>query len=155
MTSRCLAARVRSFQESDNGSSLVLVIFAGLLCIAVALAVVSATSLYLERKRLLSLADGAALVGAESYDLEQVQIDGGRVVPRLTPTGVRNAVVAFVVESTPEDLDDVRIVEASTRDGRSATVSLASVWHPPIATFLMPAGMNIDVTSSARSVLWR
>jgi hypothetical protein len=126
-----------------------------MLCIAVALAVVSATSLYLERKRLLSLADGAALVGAESYDLDQVQISDGRVVPRLTPAGVRSAVVAFVAESTPDDFGVVRVVEASTRDGRSATVSLASVWHPPIATFLMPAGMPIDVTSSARSVLWR
>lgn len=155
MTNNRTWSRTRGLRESDNGSSLILVIFAGMLCIAVALAVVSATSLYLERKRLLSLADGAALVGAESYDLEQVQISDGRAVPRLTSESVRNAVVAFVAESAPQDFEEVRVVEASTRDGRSATVSLASVWHPPIATFLMPTGMYIDVTSSARSVLWR
>jgi len=142
------------FQESDNGSSLILVFFAGMLCIAVALAVVSATSLYLERKRLLSLADGAALVGAESFSLDNVEVVDGRVTPRLTSDQVRDAVSTFVAESTPSDLELVHIDDAVTLDGRSATVSLSSMWHPPIVTFLMPSGLRIDVTSTARSVLW-
>ena len=142
-------------RRADDGSSLILVIFAGMLSIAVALAVASATSLYLERKRLFSLADGAALVAAESFSLDNVEVSEGRVTPRLTSTRVKEAATAFVAVSTPSDLGPVRIDDAITRDGRSATVSLSTVWHPPIVTFLMPSGMRIDVTSTARSVLWQ
>ena len=142
------------WRRSEDGSSLILIIFAGALTIGVALAAASATSLYLERKRLLSLADGAALVAAESFSLDNVEVVDGRVTPRLTSDQVRDAVRAFVAESTPSDLGLVHIDDAVTRDGRSATVSLSAVWHPPIVTFLMPAGIRIDVTSTARSVLW-
>ena len=64
------------------------------------LIVASATSLYLERKRLFTLADGAALVGAESFELDAVAMtpDGPRAT--LTDAGVRDAVRDYLgVES--------------------------------------------------------
>lgn len=144
----------RQWTRDESGSSLILVIFAGALCAALVIAVSAATSLYLERKRLFSLADAAALVGAESFSLSGVQIINGQAEPRLTRARVQSAVTAFVATSTPPDLQDVRIDSARTPDGRSAVVTLSTVWHPPVVTFLMPDGLRIDVTSTARSVLW-
>jgi len=143
----------RSVIREESGSSLILVIFAGVLCAALVMAVSSATSLYLERKRLFSLADAAALVGAESFSLSSVQVVNGHAEPRLTRSRVQSAVTAFVSKSTPPDLHNVRVDSARTPDGRSARVTLSTVWHPPVVTFLMPDGLRIDVTSTARSVL--
>ena len=140
-------------RRSEEGSTLILVIFAAVLCAALVIAVSSATSLYLERKRLFSLADGAALVGAESFDLDRVTVSNGRAVPQLTNARVRTAVRSFVEAATPLDLTDVQIESARTPDGRSARVTLSTVWHPPVVSFLMPEGLRIDVTSTARSVL--
>jgi hypothetical protein len=145
--------RRRQWCRDESGSSLILVIFAGVLCAALVIAVTAATSLYLERKRLFSLADAAALVGAESFSLSSVRVINGHAEPRLTPARVRAAVTAFVATSTPPDLHDVRIDSARTPDGRSARVMLSTEWHPPVITFLMPEGLRIDVTSTARSVL--
>ena len=47
----------------EDGSTLLLTIFYAALALVLILLVVAATSLYLERKRLYTLADGASLVG--------------------------------------------------------------------------------------------
>src|SRR5690554_3716721 len=66
----------------EDGSTLLLTIFYGFLSLALVLVVVAITSLYLERKRLFSVADSAALVGAEAFAIRDVSItdDGPRVV---------------------------------------------------------------------------
>ena len=67
----CGGAALRDRAADDTGSTLPLVIFYGFLALALVLIVAAASSLYLERKRLFTLADDAALVGAESFDLER------------------------------------------------------------------------------------
>jgi hypothetical protein len=37
-------------------------------------------------------------------------------------------------------------------DGRSATVELSARWSPPVVSLLVPDGIRIDVTSTARSI---
>jgi len=149
-----MTRRRSALSRDDEGSSLILVIFAGLLCAALVIAVSAATSLYLERKRLFSLADAASLVGAESFRVSDVTVVNGRAQPHLTSAQVASAVKSFVNASTPPDLTNVRVDSARTPDGRSAEVTLSTMWRPPVITFLMPAGLRIDVTSTARSVLW-
>ena len=82
--------------KSDEGSTLLLTIFYGFLSLVLVLLVVSASSLYLERKRLFTLADGAALVGAEAFELSDVQItpEGPRLV--LDSADVAAAVRSYV-----------------------------------------------------------
>ncbi|MCC6269748.1 MAG: hypothetical protein IT190_00550, partial [Microbacteriaceae bacterium] len=67
-------------KNDDRGSMLPLTIFYGFLSTVLILLVVAATSLYLERKRLFTLADGAALVAAEAFELDDVI---------MTPEGLR------------------------------------------------------------------
>ncbi|WP_233279323.1 pilus assembly protein TadG-related protein, partial [Microterricola pindariensis] len=64
-----MTGALRGRLRGEEGSSLVLTVFYGAFALALILIVVAATSLSLERKRLLSVADGAALAGAEAFEL--------------------------------------------------------------------------------------
>lgn len=138
--------------KSDEGSTLLLTIFYGFLSLVLVLLVVAASSLYLERKRLFTLADGAALVGAEAFELSDVQImpEGPRLV--LDSADVAAAVRSYVATAPTADFDALSIDGASTVDGRSATVTLSSYWRPPLVSLLVPDGFRIEVTARARSV---
>ncbi|GAA1700436.1 hypothetical protein GCM10009792_20750 [Microcella alkalica] len=139
--------------RDEEGSILPLIAGFASLGLVVVLLVTAATSLYLERKRLLSLADGAALVGAESFALEDVERMEEGLRPRLTSDAVARDVVAYLREAPIGGLEGVQLERAATDDGTTAVVSLSSYWRPPVVTLLVPEGIRIDVTAEARSVL--
>lgn len=138
--------------RDDSGSILPLICFYGALALLVTLIVVSATSLYLERKRLFTLADGAALVGAESFDLDEVAMtpDGPTVL--LTNAGVRDAVDNYLGSNPIGEFEGLSLDGALTRDGLSAEVTVSAIWRPPVVTLLVPAGLRIDATAVSRTV---
>jgi uncharacterized membrane protein len=137
--------------NDEEGSTLLLTIFYGFLALVLVLLVVAASSLYLERKRLFTLADGAALVGAEAFDLTAVTVTPTGPRPILESVDVAAAVRAYVA-STPSHFQSLAIDRAETVDGRSATVTLSAYWRPPIVSLLVPEGIPIEVTAVARSV---
>lgn len=147
--------RLRSRLNDDSGSTMPLAIFFGFLCIVLILLVVSATSLYLERKRLFTIADGAALVGAEAFELDQVQLTPAGARPVLNDAEVAAAVRSYIASMQGADVDDLAIERAESVDGRSATVTLSSWWRPPVVSLLVPAGLRLEVTSVGRSVFFR
>ncbi len=136
----------------DRGSILPLICFYGALALLVTLIVASATSLYLERKRLFTLADGAALVGAESFDLTAVTMtpDGPRAT--LTDAGVRDAVGGYLASNPIGSFEALNLDEAFTPDGRSAEVTVSAVWRPPIVTLFVPEGLRVDATATSRTL---
>lgn len=136
---------------ADEGSTLLLTIFYCALGLAIVLVVASATTLYLERKRLLTLADGAALAAAEAWRLSSVRIDGDRLAIELDDVDVRAAAAGYLADAA-SGLDDVELVRAASDDGRSATITLRSVWRAPIDTEFVPVAVPIEVTVTARSV---
>lgn len=142
---------MRSALRDEQGSTLLLTIFYGFLSLVLVLLVVAASSLYLERKRLFTLADGAALVGAEAFDLTAVAVTSTGPRPVLESVDVASAVRAYVA-STPSGFQSLGIVRAETVDGRSATVTLSAYWRPPVVSLLVPEGIPIEVTAVARSV---
>ena len=135
----------------DTGSTLLLTIFYCFLGLSIVLVVVSATTLYLERKRLFTMADGAALAAAEAWSLETVRLDGDRLAIELDSADVRAAAADYLAV-TATDLDDVQLVRAASVDGRTATVTLRSTWEAPLHTELVPLSVPIEVTVTARSV---
>jgi hypothetical protein len=147
-----VAADVRRALRSDSGSILPLIAFFGFFALAVVLVVTAATSLYLEKKRLFTLADGAALVGAESFELGDVTMtpDGPR--PVLHSAAVRESVAAYLGGNPIGEFESLWLDEATTLDGRSATVSVSAVWRPPVVTIFVPEGIRIESTATARSV---
>ena len=138
--------------RGDDGSTLPLMIFYGFLSLVLVLMVVAATSLCLERKRLFTAADGAALVGAEAFELDAVQQTPGGVRPLLQSTDVAAAVTDYVAGSAGSPFESLEVLRAESADGRSATVELAAYWRPPVVSLLVPDGFRIEVTAVARSV---
>ena len=139
-------------RHREAGSTLILICFYSVLALLLVLVVTAASSLYLERKRLFSLADGAALVGAEAFDLSDVRVDGGTLSVDLDPAAVHDAVAGYLRIAPTGSFEDLRIERATSDDGRSATVQLSAMWRPPVLTLLLPEGVRLDVTSIARSV---
>lgn len=136
----------------EEGSTLILVIFYGMLALILILVVSAATSLYLERKRLFSLADSAALVGAEAFDLTTVSLADGVPSVELSSGDVHAAVEDFLDGHPSGKFEELRLEQAVSVDGKSATVTLSSYWRPPVITAFVPDGIRLDVTSVARSV---
>lgn len=138
----------------DEGSTLPLTIFYGFLALVLVLLVVAASSLYLERKRLFTLADGAALVGAEAFQLDDVHATPGGYRPTLESHDVTAAVSSYLATTPTARFTGLRLERAETVDGRSATVELSAYWRPPVVSLLVPDGLRIDVTAVARSVFF-
>lgn len=138
----------------EDGSLLPLTIAYGVLALLVIVVAVAATSMYLERKRLLTFADGAALAGAEAFPLDAVAVDAAELRPRLTAEAVEAAVADYVASSQAASFEGLAVTRATTVDGQSATVSLSALWRPPILTAVLPSGVPLEVTAVARSVFW-
>jgi hypothetical protein len=138
--------------RDDEGSTLPLTIFYGFLSLVLVLLVVAATSLYLERKRLFTLADGAALVGAESFSLADVRSTAAGFRPELRSPEVAAAVEGYLASAPHDGFTALAVERAETVDGRSATVALSAYWRPPVVSLLVPEGFRIEVTAVARSV---
>ena len=140
----------------DEGSTLILTIFYGFLALLLILVVVAATSLYLERKRLLTLADGAALAGAEAFDLGAVAVtaegSGAVLRPSLSSADVRAAAEEYLAAAPHGRMEELMVSGAASVDGQSATVSLSAYWRPPVLAVLLPTGVPLEVTAVARSV---
>ncbi|MDQ1528958.1 MAG: hypothetical protein QOH77_748, partial [Actinomycetota bacterium] len=138
--------------RDEDGSTLPLIIFYAALSLALILLVVAATSLYLERKRLFTLADGASLVGAESFSLSDVSQTSSGYRPVLRSGEVASAVRDYLRDNPVKEFASLQVDRAVSVDGRSATVELSAYWAPPVLSLLVPNGFRIQVTSVARSV---
>ena len=76
--------------------------------------------------------------------------DGPR--PLLHPGEVRAAVSGYLGGNPIGAFESLRLEEATTVDGLSATVTVSSVWRPPVVTVFVPEGLRIEATATARSV---
>ncbi|MGN6326863.1 pilus assembly protein TadG-related protein [Pseudolysinimonas sp.] len=142
-------------RRGDNGSTLPLILVFGMLALVLVLVVAAATDLYLARKRLFTLADGAALVGAESFRLDEVRSGPEGVRPALSSDEVRAAVTDYLADEPIDGFDGLRLEAATTPDGRSAAVTLSAEWRPPVPVPFVPGDVRIETTATARAVVSR
>ncbi|WP_206447060.1 pilus assembly protein TadG-related protein [Agrococcus sp. KRD186] len=141
---------LRRVLREEEGSTLLLTIGFAALALSLIIAVTAATSMLIERRRLFTVADGAALAAAEAFALEQVRFDGTAAAPELADGAVDRAAAAWASRAGG-DLDGLR-VDGAAADARSATVTVSSAWRPPVVSLLLPEGIRLDVTSTARAV---
>jgi uncharacterized membrane protein len=143
--------------KHEDGQMMVMILGYVTLALLVTTVVIGISSVYLEHKRLLSLADGASLAAADSYTLGEVDIQGGSPSATLNPARVRNVAADFVSRSPAAQRFEGLAVAGSTGspDGATAVVVLTASVHPPVVNFLMPDGIRIEATSTARSRLTR
>ncbi len=143
---RRLRRRVTVATSDDEGSVLLLTLGYAVLAIAAILVCVDATSLYLAQKRLDSLADAAALAGAEGFTLAVVDDEP---VASLTGDAVRAQADAIVVAVGGGAV----LLSAGTEDGVSARVTVADTWRPPVLTIFVPDGVALQATATSRTAL--
>ena len=139
----------------EEGSILPLIFGFFAIALALVLVVTSATALYLERSRLYTLADGAALAGADSFAVDATGVDtDGELRPQLDGGRVKAAASDYLAAATVGRRTPVILVDAGTPDGRSARVHLAEDWRPPLLSVFVPHGVHLEVEGDARPVFW-
>jgi hypothetical protein len=132
--------------RDDEGSILPLILGYALLAIALIFACVCATDLHIAQKRLDSLADAAALAGADGFVLV---VEGESVRAELTDTGVVEQAEAIVAAMST----DAVLASADAADGVTARVTVRMVWHPPLFSPLVPDGVTLEATATSRTAL--
>jgi len=137
----------------QRGSLLPLIGGAAIFLLAIIFGVASATSLLLERQRLYSLADGAAVYASESFDPRNVRMSANGVVAPLTSQQVRSATLVYLSRVGSEKLEGLSLDNASTPDGRHVEVSLSSLWEPPLASDFFPISLRIFVTAKSQAFI--
>lgn len=140
-----LRRRVRHTADED-GSVMLLTLGYAVLALTLVFVCVDATSLYLAQKRLDSLADAAALAGADAFTFEVL---GGEPSAALTSEGVWAGAEALVVAVGGSST----LVAAATPDGVSARVTVAGSWHPPVFSLFVPQGVALEATATSRTAL--
>ncbi|MDJ0378562.1 pilus assembly protein TadG-related protein [Cryobacterium sp. PH31-L1] len=138
--------------SNEDGSTLLLAIFYGFLSLCLVLVALSATSLYLGHKRLLGLADGAALAGSEAFTLDAVQVGVVGPRPSLRSDDVSAAVDEYLRLVPHDSFEALAVTSAVSADGQSASVTLRSWWRPPVLTLVVPDGVPLEVTVVSRAV---
>lgn len=138
----------------EQGHVMVLLIGYVLIVLLLITVVAAAGSIYLGHKKLLSMADSAALAAADTFELSG---GGASSDPEtlLTTQGVLAATQSYLNGTeTPVGLGGIAIDSGTgASDGHTARVSLSAVVHPLFINFLVPNGINITVASTARANL--
>lgn len=149
--------RATARASGDDGQVMILALAFGLLAILLVGVVVSATAVHLERKRLLALADLAALEAADATDPARYYAGPPRegAPLTLTPDDVNAAVEAYLAEApAAARFEDLQVVEATVLDGRTVVVTLRAVASVPLlsaATAAWSDGVELVVTARARA----
>jgi hypothetical protein len=139
--------------RSERGSTIPLISAYAALAAALIVVVSAATSLALERKRLLTVADGAALAAAEAWSFADAP-PTGRVPVRFDQAAVRAAVDEYLTAADAASGFHAFAVRQVTSDGeRGVTVTLAATWQGGGSAGLIPVAVPIEVTATARSVI--
>ncbi len=138
--------RVAERTADDEGSILPLLLGYVMLAIAVIFVCACATDLYIAQKRLDSLADAAALAGADGFVLA---VDGDSVRAELTDDGVQEQATA-IISAMPTE---ATLVSASAPDDITARVTVAIAWYPPLFSPFVPDGVPLESTATSRTAL--
>lgn len=141
-------------KPGEQGQILVLTLGFVVLALLTATVVMAITGLYLEHKKLLSLADGAALAAADTYMADDIS-DGTRPSPSLVDDRVKGTASAFLQSAGAFSAHDRLAIGPGTGNapGGTAVVELSAVVHPPVISFLLPDGIVVEARSTARSRL--
>ena len=157
MTAGSPSRASRGTSRGEDGQLMVLIIGYVLLALLVTAAVAGASSVYIEHKKLLSLADGASVAAADSFTLGHLESSSGSPTAVLSSGLVRSTATDYLNRTGAYGRFSALEVGPATGspDGSTAVVVLSAAVHPPIVNFLVPDGLRIEATSTARSRLTR
>ena len=139
----------RPRRRDDRGSVLPLVIGVVVIVLGALTVVTDASVLWLQRRSLQSVVDGAALAAAQGIDADRIYRDGVPEVLPLQPAAARAAVRAWVrAAPAARELNRFRVVR-TTVSATAVTVRARSVVTPPFTTWLTGRGVTVVAEASA------
>ncbi|WP_308799412.1 pilus assembly protein TadG-related protein [Agromyces silvae] len=160
MTARCPRPDRRTWGgglHDETGSTLPLIVGFAALAGALILVVTAASSLYLERKRLFTVADGAALAAAEAWSFAATAATPeGEGAPDVTfeQAALERAVSDYLAAAdAAAAFDGLRLVGVESADDRGVAVALTANWRWLGDGGLIPVEVPIEVVATARSVI--
>lgn len=152
--------RPRAARGGDEGTVLLLTLGFTVIALLLVLVVAAATQVHLQRMRLTHVADEVALDAADALDLDAYYSGD---VPAPTDDHAITLAADAVEETARERVDAAAaranlpptvVVEATTPDGFTATVTVQTLVHPLFGIdALLPFadGVTLTATSSARA----
>jgi uncharacterized membrane protein len=147
---------------AEDGQVGVLIIGYLLISLLVVTVVLAVSAVYIEHKKLLSAADGAALAAADNYSIPvgavgAVGAGTTAPLPVLQGSGVEESTAGYLAATGAAARFEQLAIDPATGapDGRTARVVLTAVVRPPIVNFLVPAGIPIVAQADARAELTR
>jgi hypothetical protein len=159
VTARSVKTGMPQSRETDGEDGQMMVLTIGYVVIALLLATVvaAASAIYIEHKKLLSMADGASVTAADSYALGEVASGAEKPSAVLNGERVRSVTESYLRQNRAHSRFDQLAVSPGTGspDSTTAEVVLNAVAHPPVVSFLLPEGVPIEARSTARSRLTR
>lgn len=137
---------MRLKDRPDEGSVLVLAVGLVTILLLGVVVLVDGSAAFLQHRALLSVADSAALAGAQAIDVEAYYREGASsattIDPDAVPVRVRGLVTRFR-DDLPEDL----VIEEASSDGRRVRVVLSAPLQLPFRQDW--AAIRITVVSEA------
>jgi hypothetical protein len=121
---------VRGHLRDDRGSSTLLGIVLLWVCLLAMAVLVDASAAFLQRRQLVSLADAAALAGAQAIDIDAYYAEGASARTRLDPEAVDSRVRRYLRVSGATAAPGLA-VERITSDGRRVLVRLSAPLRLP------------------------
>lgn len=141
--------------RADDGQTMVLSIVLGLVVLALVLVLASVAALYLERKQLFDLADAMAADAADAIDETEYFL--GPDESTLSDASVAASVSAYLDQApaqVADQFEQLRVVSATSPDGRIARVHLSARARPPLIPWVLipwSDGFTIEAVSAARA----
>ncbi|MBM7051034.1 pilus assembly protein TadG-related protein [Rothia sp. ZJ1223] len=135
----------------DEGSILLLLIGLCLIVLLIASVVTGITGVYLERQKLQALADRTASATVQNFAGLSGDL-ANKPLPVLTSAHTHEQAGIFLIESGAYTQFDQLVLApgSGTADGTTGRVQLSAVAHPPLVSIIVPGGVPISATGTAR-----
>lgn len=144
-------------QAQDEGQTTVLVIGLSVVCLLLATVILAVTTVNLEARKLLSVADGATMAAADSFTIAVE--DGAETghAPVLDDAAAAAAVNGYLAAAgAPDRFEGLSVESVSVGDGgQTVDVVLTATARPPVVNWVVPGGVTVVASSSSRTALTR
>lgn len=136
--------------KKDEGQTAVFVIGATIVILLFALTTTAVTSVMLQQRKLLSLADSASQHAATAFTI----VDTEEFSLTITPESARRQVEEHLSAlEAARHHQNLQIASVHVTGDTTVTVQLSSTAHPPIINFVVPSGIPVIAESTARTYL--